>query len=322
MVVFRATSHSLQELDAVHQQLESQWQTLIGNGINVADFGPDVSLGQEDVGVENLTADEAQTLTEQFGPGLLHIYNVTPQELAARKAALQNRTFDSSPYNGGDAITNANHDIGCTSGYGVEINGSPRLVTAGHCFDVGMDIRNAQLCGANCTGWFGSDNVMGSTTQNGLGNNMCNCNGQELDSAIVTGCDLNGVCGGDDLIWTGVIGDPQRSNVSGIGAWQTGDQVCESGAYGGEKCDFTVQGVDHCYNLGFYLCHITTATVTNGDHSIDGDSGGPWFRFSGSNLGIIGSHTGYSDGIEYFTGIGRTLQVFNACLITTSGCVT
>jgi hypothetical protein len=314
-LVFRSTPHSLQQVDAVHQQLEGQWHALVGNGIAVVDFGPNVSLGQEDVGVENLTPEEAQALSDEFGASFLHIYNVTPQEVASRE--LQNRTNDGSPYNGGDAISNANHTSFCTSGFGVEISGQPRLVTAAHCFDDGMSIRNAQ-CNQSCTAWFGSNNVMGTVTQSGYDN------GGELDSEIFTGCDLNGVCGGDAVIWTGVIGNPQRSNVSGIGMWQTGDQVCESGAYGGEKCDFTVRNVNHCYTIGgTYLCHITTLNITNGDPTIDGDSGGPWFRFSGSDVEIVGSHTGLSQdgGTEYFTGISRTLQVFSACLITTSGCV-
>jgi hypothetical protein len=99
----------------------------------------------------------------------------------------------------------------------------------------------------------------------------------------------------------------------------------KSGAYGGEKCDFTVSQTGHCTFLSPYnLCGVTNATVNSGDHTVAGDSGGPWFRFSGSNLEMVGTHSGYNpnNGLEYLTGINPILNKWNACLITVGfGCV-
>jgi hypothetical protein len=314
MLSFRFTSHSLHQLDAIQQQLEGQWQDLIARGINVVEFGSNVSLGKEDIGVENLTAAQAQELETQFGADALHIYNVTPQEVGSRQLQCCTRTDDVAPYNGGDAISNESHTAGCTSGFGIQISGNPRLVTAGHCFAVGTDVRNAKL---TSSGWTGSNNEMGSVTQRGLSSN--------LDSEVFTGCNGSGTCGGDGVIWTGAIGNPQRAFVSGKATWAVGNQMCASGAYGGELCDFVVQQVNYCTTIGgFFFCHLTRTSVTSGNYTQGGDSGGPWFRFSGSNLLIAGSHTGTDfSGHEWFTGVGGILSQWNACLITVGfGCVT
>lgn len=322
MLVFESTPNSLQQIDAIHQQLENEWQSLIAQGIDLVDFGPNPYLGQEDVGVENLTADEAQQLAAQFAPGTLHLYNETPFDVDSRTTQAITRENDNAPYNGGDDIS---APAGfCTSGVGVKISGNPRLVSAGHCYDVGANVVNLKSCGFNCTE--GSGNAMGSVTNNGLGAYRHNDGSNTLDTLVFTGCNGSGTCGGDGVIWTGAIGNPQRSNVSGIGTWAAGDQVCASGAYGGEKCDFSVAQTGHCaYVAPYNLCGITSLFVTGGDPTIGGDSGGPWFRFSGSNLEITGTHTGYNpnNGLEYFTGINSILNKWNACLITVGfGCVT
>lgn len=316
MLVFRSTPNSLQQINAIHQQLENEWQTLVSQGIELADFGPNPYLGQEDVGVENLTSDQAQQLAAQFAAGTLHIYNETPAEVNGRTTQAASRQNDTAPYNGGDDVSDAGHNFGCTSGVGVQIGGSPRIVGAGHCWNSGTNLVN----------WPGSNNAMGSITNNGLGQFRGNTGSDTLDTLVFTGCNGSGTCGGDGVIWTGAIGNPQRANVSGIATWAAGDQMCESGAFGGEKCDFTVSQTGHCTMVPpYYLCGITSLNVTGGDHPIDGDSGGPWFRFSGSNLNIAGTHTGYNPntGFAYFTGINSILNRWSACLITVGfGCVT
>lgn len=332
MLVFRPTSNSLQRLDAIHQQLEGQWQSLIDQGIDVVEFGPDIHIGQEDIGVENLTSAQVQTLGEMFGAGDLNVYNVTPAEAQAGQL-LNSRIYDTAPYNGGDAIADI-FSSGCTSGFGIEINGNPRLVSAGHCYSVGESIFNLRCPSA--TSCSGSGNKMGDVTQNGLGAGMCDCNGNYLDSLVFTGCNGSGTCGGSDLIWTGAIGDAQRATVSGKGAWFDGDTVCESGSYGGEKCDFVVVDINFCTSMlhpDSYFCHLTEAEVTSANcpgagtatcFPHHGDSGGPVFRRSSAGPEIIGTVTGRLLApyfLFYFTGIDAILNKFNACLRTSSGCV-
>lgn len=140
---------------------------------------------------------------------------------------------------------------------------------------------------------------------------------------MFTGCNGNGTCGGSDLIFTGDLGNPQIATVAGVGTWNVGDQVCESGAYGGEKCGFDVLEVNYCRTLsGVYLCHLTRTSST--DLPVPGDSGAPVFRFSGSSLYGVGTVTAriVDQNLFFFTGINRILDVFNACLRTGSGCTT
>jgi hypothetical protein len=313
MLVFRSTPNTQATIEGIHQQIEGEWQTLVEDGIDVVDFGPDVTLGQEDVGVENLTSAEAQQLQAQFAPGALHIYNETAASVNARYLNATTRQNDVAPYNGGDDVSDAGKTGTCSTGFGVMISGSPRIVSAGHCWNSGTNVIN----------WPTSGRSMGSVTNNGLGQFRGNQGDNNLDSMVISGCDGTGSCGGDGVIWTGAIGNPQRSNVSGVGTWAVGDQVCESGAVGGEQCDFTVADPDHCITIsGYNLCQITTVNVTGGQNAIPGDSGGPWFRFSGSNLDIVGTDTGGGPGISFFTGVNRILSHWNACLITVGfGCV-
>jgi hypothetical protein len=322
MLVFHSTPRSLQTLHALHQTVEDQWTQLRDQGINVVEFGPNILIGKEDVGVENLTDADTEALDSLFGADALNVYNVTPEDVNSRQVDVS-RNNDVAPYNGGDAIAHETSTAKylCTSGFGIRISGNPRLLTAGHCYNVGDDVINERCTSfTDCTGGMAA---MGNVTQDGLGDNRCNCNGQLLDSAVFTGCNGNGTCGGSDLIFTGDLGNPQIATVAGVGAWHVGDQVCESGAYGGEKCGFEVRQIDYCDTIGkYYFCHLTR-TLNNNDNAVEGDSGAPVFLFSGSSLYAVGTHTGHDDSHhEWFTGINRILDVWNACLITGSGCTT
>lgn len=316
MLVFRPTPRSHRDLDAIHQGMQSRWASLRSQGINLVEFGPNAGLGKEDVGIENLTAAQAHVLEGMFGQGALNIYNVSAAEVKSRQLDTT-RIDDTAPYNGGDAIEHvtSTSKSGCTSGFGIRISGNRRLLTAGHCFNVGAHIINERC--TSFTDCSGSGADMGDVTQDGLGDNRCNCNGQDLDSAVFTGCNGNGTCGGSDLIFTGALGNPQIAVVSGIGSWSVGDQICESGAYGGEVCGFVVKQVNYCDTIGeYYLCHLTRTYNAN-DNAVSGDSGAPVFRFSGSSLYAVGTHTGHDTSHhEWFTGINRILDVFNATLIT------
>lgn len=167
-LVFRTTPHSISELDSIHQRLTDQWQSLIGEGIDVIEFGPDILIGKEDIGVENVTPSQIETLSAAFGADAINVYNVTPQQADAGQL-LVTRVDDIAPYNGGDAIvheTTLTKDV-CTSGFGIKINGNPRLLSAGHCYDTGADIINEKCTSfSDCSG---GRAAMGSVTQNGLG---------------------------------------------------------------------------------------------------------------------------------------------------------
>jgi len=267
MLVFRSTPRSLESLEAIQAVLETKWNALERDGIRLNEFVANVETGKEDIGVEGLTAAAREKLQGMFGADPLNIFNVTAEEANASELFVS-RTNDTVPYNGGDAIIRQNFLTGgCTSGFGVMINGGKRLVTAGHCFEVDDNIVNMR-CTSGCTG-SGAD--MGRVTQIGTTESCCTQLGGAiytgLDSEVFTGCDGSGQCGGSPLIFTGPIGDSQIATVAGTTTWGKGNQVCESGAYNGEHCQLTVQWVNGChifYSPGrvieWHNCNITYAT--------------------------------------------------------------
>jgi len=299
-LVFRKTPRSMRQLNAIQSSLQGKWRALRASGIEVSEFGSNPATGKEDVGVENLTASQAATLDRLYGAQALHVFNVTPRQADAGRLAAS-RIGDTPPFNGGDAIMPAAHTYNCSTGFGVVIGGVSRLLTAGHCFTVGTGVYNGRWLGG--TSYTGSAAPMGTVTESAYS--------ADLDSEVISGS-------GSDLIWTGPIGDPQRATVSGIGDWADGDQVCTSGADGGEICGLTVEQVNYCFFLSLkYLCHLTR--VQGAREIVPGDSGGPVFRFAGSSVEAVGTVSGLDstgDGVSYFTGIYAILGQWDASLRT------
>jgi hypothetical protein len=300
-LVFGKTPHSMRQLNAIQSSLQGKWHALRKSGIEVSEFGSNPLIGKEDIGVDNLTARDASKLRQMYPPQALNIFNVTPRRADAPRLAAS-RIADTPPFNGGDAIVSATqHSNGCTSGFGVVIRGVSRLLTAGHCYLVGTSVENARSLGGSAIS--GSGAPMGRVFES--------ASLSRLDSEVISGP-------GSDLIWTGPIGRPQRATVSGVGTWAVGDQVCTSGAYGGEICGLTVQQVNYCFFISFHsYCHLTR--VHGAREIVPGDSGGPVFRFSGSALEAVGTVSGLDaggDGISYFTGIYAILGQWGATLRT------
>jgi hypothetical protein len=305
-LVFRKTSHSMRQLNAIQSSLESRWRSLVRSGIEVDEFGSNPLTGKEDIGVVNLTAGKAAYLRHLYPPQALNIFNVTSRQAnAARLDA--SRIADTPPFNGGDAIVSATqHFNACTSGFGIVIRGTYRLLTAGHCYAVGTTVLNARWIGG--TSISGSGASMGTVIESALNS--------DLDSEVISGP-------GSDLIWTGPIGAPQRATVSGVGTWAVGDQVCTSGAYGGEICGLTVEHVNYCMLLSEFpisihlFCHLTQ--VQGARETASGDSGGPVFRFNGNAVEAVGTVSGSNasgNGVSWFTGIYAILGQWDASLHT------
>ena len=305
-LVFRKTPRSMRQLNAIQSSLQGRWESLVKSGIEVDEFGSNPLTGKEDIGVVSLTASKAARLDRMYGAEALNIFDVTPAQADAARVA-DSRIADTAPFNGGDAIVSATqHFDGCSSGFGIVIGGVFRLLTAGHCYTVGTTVLNARSLGG--TAISGSGATMGKVTESAYSS--------DLDSEVIS-------APGSDLIWTGPIGVPQRATVSGVGTWAVGDQVCTSGAYGGEICGLTVQHVNYCmfFSLttfeGHLECHITQ--VQGSREIVEGDSGGPVFRFSGSALEAVGTVTGFNasdNGVSWFTGIYAILGEWDASLHT------
>jgi hypothetical protein len=199
---------------------------------------------------------------------------------------------------------NAAKTGGCTSGFGINISGAPRLLTAGHCWPEDTKIVNLKFSGS---GTIGSGNAMGTVILRGSGN--------DVDAEVFTGCNGSGTCGGTGAIWTGVLGSPQVTSVAGVGSWSVGDKVCVSGAYGGEKCGLTVQKINICRTIsGKDYCRLTQLSGT--DMPTEGDSGGPAYRRSNGYALAVGTDTAGNDvDTEFITSIHAELDQFGASLI-------
>jgi hypothetical protein len=338
-VVFRKTPNSVKNLNVIQAVLEKNWNKFDASGLNLIQFGPNTFTGREDIGVENLTARQAATLRRLFGASAIHVYNVTAKEVKAGQLTAS-RTEDTAPYNGGDAIVNGSLSNACSSGFGVTIGGSPRLLTAAHCFPNNGWIFNL-YCDGNPNlpplynqcynaqgGKFveGSNNPMGQVDEIGITGSPNSTGGHNwtgIDSEVFTGCNKSGVCGGDDLIWAGSPGNSGvRETVSGVGSWGPGTLVCSSGAYGGEICGFLVLKTNQCDTFGegsdnFHFCHLTEVGENNdGDTFVHGDSGGPVYAYSGGTVKAMGTVTAVTGADSWFTGIDGILSNWHATLIT------
>lgn len=98
---------------------------------------------------------------------------------------------------------------------------------------------------------------------------------------------------GSGLLFTGPIGNPQRAAVSGYTSNPEGYQVCTDGTYDGEICNLMIiRNHDICKprDTGGMSCDLVRAdNQADAAGGGEGDSGGPVFRFSGSNLLVTGT---------------------------------
>ena len=300
--VFSLTHANEATLDALHNRVNSDWQTLIQSGTDVNQFWPDVRTGIEDIGVQNVTDSDITALDARYGEGNISVFNVTDAQVAAFH--FQSRINDFAPWYASDVIwgTVPGGKAGCTLGYGIDLNSSHavRMLTAGHCeFNIGSTVYNAQQ-----NNFTNTTNPVGTAVQNEFSNNR--------DVELI-----NAASGYE--VWRGPVG-PSTYPAPVVGSLNniTGAQVCADGSYGGEICQMTVDQANVCLHLGgAYLCNMVTATP-GGAHTVDGDSGGPWFQLSGGNLYAVGIHTGWDGVHEYYSGINAILGYLNASLCSTS----
>jgi hypothetical protein len=113
--------------------------------------------------------------------------------------------------------------------------------------------------------------------------------------------------------------------VAGQQATSVGDSLCESGAFGGVLCGFTV----HQLNVSLQdpdvpsqtWTSLALATSGSGKYTISGDSGGPWFSLDGStHVWAKGIHHGLyepaSTLYEVFTPISLDVGDMNVTVNT------
>lgn len=313
-ISFVATSHSLAALQAIHARVTRAAADLAADGIHLVEWGPHIQTGYENIQVLNLTDADRSELEERFGAGNITVTSISEDELPGTDG----RGNDTSPYNGGDAITN--YTEGCSSAFGVTMSGTTYLMTAAHCFVPGDNIYNDWWPNPS-----GSGNLMGTERSRDISY-------AGTDTALLN-------MRGSDLLWTGDIGDAQRAVVSGVASNPIGYQVCNDGAYTGYVCGLEIKDNGLCISIGPYAglsgtryeCNIVKARKLNQLAEQSGNSGGPVVRFNGALMlgaGVVSGHFGNAvtcthtshnsncyDGL-YYTGMQAALNTWNATLNT------
>ena len=248
-------------------------------GVRIGYLRPTLD-GRLEVGVNSNIGDAAARLGAQYGDAVRVVANTEPTHLTAW------RYNDSSPWNGGDFIyhlANGNWSD-CSSGIPVHdaTNGTHYMLTASHCFwdfgGVGTSVRNGYVRVDTNAPYSGSSTTLiGSVTKN----SNLNPGSTTLDVALIK-------TGSSTLDFVAAWNSQGYGIQVGRATNHVGDQVCQSGAFDGQICggiviralNLTECPGNFCVNHLVQANNSTSGTVAVGE----GDSGGPVYSYTGSNL--------------------------------------
>jgi hypothetical protein len=252
-----------------------------GAGVRIRSLRPTLD-GHLEVGVTSNVAEAASRLGAQYGNALRVAPDTEPTYLAAW------RYNDSSPWNGGDFIYHLGTSFGSNCSSGVPVhdasNGTNYMLTASHCFwdfgGVGTSVRNGYLRSDTGALYSGSSNTLiGSVTKNS--NLTSGSTTQDVALIKASTSTLDFVAAWNSQAWGVYVG--RATN-------HVGDQVCQSGAFDGQICggiviralNLTVcpTGESFCVKNLVRANNSTSGAVAVGS----GDSGGPVYSYTGSNL--------------------------------------
>jgi len=192
----------------------------------------------------------------------------------APKHSLMSRIADSSPWWGGARTVIPALGTACTSGFSVlGPNSTPYMLSAWHCPQglVNLPVVNgsSQLIGVS---WFGRNSDVSKPS----------------DSSLIANIASNG-----NRIYTGGTGTGESSSaVVGQVSNFNGSTVCQSGMWSGEICGITVANVNFTCNYSGQLVSPCIMATKSTDAVSSGDSGGPVYVKSGSNVFAVGSVSG------------------------------
>jgi streptogrisin C len=135
-VRLRSVQHALRELQSLHEDVADDINNWSAKGISINAVGVDVPSNSVRIEVANLTDAARQDLVDTYGTRI----SIAEGE-GYTFAACVSRNNCAAPLKGGLVITAANGPI-CTSGFVGRPTDPPitpvlRLLTAGHCIDVG-----------------------------------------------------------------------------------------------------------------------------------------------------------------------------------------
>jgi hypothetical protein len=251
-------------------------------GVRIGYLRPTLD-GRLQVGVRSDVAAAASRLGAQYGSAVRVVADTEPTHLAAF------RYNDTSPWNGGDFIyhfTSASSWSDCSSGIPVHdaTNGTNYMLTASHCFwdfgGVGTSVRNGYIRVDTNGPYSGSSTTLiGSVTKN---SNLTSGSTTQDVALIKTATSRN--------IFVAAWNSQGFGIQVGRATNHVGDQVCQSGGFDGQICGGIViralnqtvcpTGEVFCVKNLVQANNSTAGTVALGQ----GDSGGPVYSYTGSNL--------------------------------------
>lgn len=276
---FILTPTSEEQLNAMNTRIATDVAngTLRNLGLTVAYNMPNITSGKVTLAIVDPSVSASSLLTSRYGS------NVALVAVPASQAVLKSddRQNDTNPFNGGDFISDEVTGD-CTSGFPVHGGGFYYLLTAAHCYAVGTPIYNEA---ASYGGGYGNGAYMGQITQRD----------QSFGGLDV---EIDGT-GSSTLLYTGTYGNTQRATISGVASNIVGEQICTDGAFDGTDCGPVIQSINGCGVIdqavggNRYVCGLVTATSSGSTIAAGaGDSGGPVYLFSGSDLLGLGTITG------------------------------
>ncbi|WP_431921594.1 hypothetical protein [Nonomuraea jabiensis] len=253
-IIVRKAAYSQAELEKAAAKLEADMRdnpdTLLHSVRYLAD-GSGVAVSTE------VEADKVrETLTRLAGPLPVQVI------IAPRWELHTGRMTDTMNFWGGGRILNISQGLGCSAGFAVA--GGAGMLTAGHCGDIGNEFRNGD-----------------HTVTYGWARRKRASHDLMLIPTNAAG-----------RIYVGGVDIPKTHNMSmAVAGWDwawPGELICHSGATSGTVCG--IRNTD-TYALSFcaapfrgrtscFSDMIVSHTLTHGNPSQRGDSGGPVFTFA------------------------------------------
>jgi hypothetical protein len=292
-------SRSISELAAITSQITADVPTFAASGIELQSWGPVPS--QDDVAVtlaastDNVAAPAYLAQAQAAFDSALGTGNVTvakqPQSLPQADAA--GRDSDIAPYTGGDGITVSEYGDSCTDSWETkDAQGHIRVLSAGHCGTGTVSLAQGTTLGTVYIHDVGSD------------------------------YDFEGISANEqDKIWKNAT---SRYTVIGSEDPGIGSTLTVNGDVSGEHGDLEVVAQDECTSFilkngqgTIIVCGIGEVTSST-SVCADGDSGGPAYHSSGSDVDAAGTIEGSNNGGKncFFESVTREMSHADLTLVT------
>lgn len=281
-VDYRKSKYRLSELEAARDEVLRDAKSLAANGVELAGVG----LDREGNGIvlrvnDPVKARQAAAVSSSAGLAS----SVDVEFVQGTRPQTTSREFDTPPYAGGIWLGRGGRHH-CTSAFGIRQGTSEFLITAEHCFDVGNDVYQA---GGVLIGNVISEHVL-------------------YDAASIR-----------TDTWSGVYTYNDQYKNYRSSAWsRNGMNICQSGYYTNQACDYVVTDEDERWqdNTGNYRYGVIACRTSGGPGAIGGDSGGPVYSFRADNyLDSRGIVSGTSGNCMYFTETNQLLRAWGVELL-------